>query len=105
MTRPQPAVAVVRAFIRRRETRRQVPDDVYVQVEFFLNELARLEHYRPDLTDRPEYRAVFDQDHAAIESIGLERIATALLSVFSGMNPDAFRARVERFFRQERHPA
>lgn len=76
----------------------------YVQLEFLVAELVRAVADRPELADRAEYRAVLDRDRAAFASMGLERIAFALLELCEGITPEEFDARVGSFFAEARHP-
>lgn len=76
----------------------------YPQVEFFVRELARAVSDRPNLGERPEYRAVLERDAETLERYGLERVAMALLDLFAGLTPEEFDARVSAFFAEARHP-
>ena len=76
----------------------------YTQVDFFLKELQLAVADHPDLSDRPEVAAILEHDAAAMEELGLERIATALLDIHAGLTPEAFAGRVADFFATEGHP-
>jgi phosphoserine phosphatase len=76
----------------------------YPQVYFFVHELRAKAATRPALAKRPEYRAVLEGDRAALDRLGLERVAMALVELFEGMSPEHFTDRVDRFFTDERHP-
>ncbi len=76
----------------------------YVQLDFFVRELGRAVTDRPELGERAEYRAVLDQDRAALGELGLERVAFALVELCEGMTPGEFGARVDAFFAEARHP-
>ena len=75
----------------------------YTQLEFWLLELEAAIGRDPALSEKPEFRAVLDGDHAALHELGLERLATAFLDLFAGITPQAFNAKVERFFATQRH--
>ena len=74
----------------------------YTQLEFFLVEMKRAIQADPALADRAEYRALIDHDHEALEALGLEGVAMALLDLFAGQTPEEFAARVAEFFAE--HP-
>lgn len=76
----------------------------YTQLEFWLLELESAIGRDPALAGKPEFRAVLDGDRAALHELGLDRLATAFLDLFAGITPEAFNARVEAFFAEQRHP-
>ena len=76
----------------------------YTQLEFFLAELADEATRRPELGEVPEYRALLSGDSAAAAELGLERIATALVDLCTGLEPEQFDARVRRWFAAAVHP-
>jgi phosphoserine phosphatase len=76
----------------------------YPQLEFFLAELADQAARRPDLVEVAEYRALLSGDSAAVAELGLERIATALVDLCTGLEPEQFDARVQRWFAAAVHP-
>jgi phosphoserine phosphatase len=76
----------------------------YTQLEFFLAELADEVARRPELVEVPEYRALLSGDSAAVAELGLERIATALVDLCTGLEPEQFDARVQRWFAAAVHP-
>ena len=76
----------------------------YTQLEFWLLELKNAVTADPTLGDKPEFRAVLEGDHAAIQDLGLETIATAFLDLFAGITPEAFDIKVASFFAEQRHP-
>ena len=76
----------------------------YIQLEFLVAELVRAVGARPELADRPEYGAVLERDNAALASMGLERIAFALLELCEGITPEEFDQRVAAFVAEARHP-
>ena len=75
----------------------------YTQLEFFLVEMKRAIQADPALADRAEYRALIDHDHEALEALGLEGVAMALLDLFAGQTPEEFAARVAEFFAEQQH--
>jgi hypothetical protein len=76
----------------------------YPQYDFFVDELRSAVAARPELGDRPEYRAVLDGDGASIEALGLPRIAMALAEVFADLDPARFEGLVRAFFARSVHP-
>ncbi|MGI9642189.1 MAG: HAD family hydrolase [Acidimicrobiia bacterium] len=76
----------------------------YTQVRFFQKELQIAVADHPDLAERPEVAAILSGDSAAIGSLGLERIAVALMDIHTGITPAAFSRRVADFFATEQHP-
>ena len=76
----------------------------YTQLDFFIAELTEAVAHRPELAEVPEYRGVLSGDASAFAALGLERIATALVDLFSGLEPEQFDARVQRFFASASHP-
>jgi hypothetical protein len=76
----------------------------YVQLEFMLGELRQAIAADPSLADRDEFHALIAGDRTAQAEMGLERVAGALVSLFEGLTPEAFDARVSRFFAEARHP-
>jgi len=77
---------------------------LYVQLHFFMDALERVVTDRPELGNRPEYRAVLDRDKEAVGKLGLERVALALVDLFTGTRPDEFGTAVRRFFDKATHP-
>jgi phosphoserine phosphatase len=76
----------------------------YIQLDFFLAELVEAVSRRPELGDLPEYGALLSGDQSAVAELGLERIAIALVDLFTGLAPEQFDARVRHFFATARHP-
>ncbi len=76
----------------------------YPQLDFFLAELAETVSRRPELAEVVEYRAVLSGDSSAVAELGLERVAFALVDLFTGLEPEEFDARVHNFFATARHP-
>jgi phosphoglycolate phosphatase-like HAD superfamily hydrolase len=73
-------------------------------LEFLVAELrAALEH-RPELAQRPEYRAVLDWDRAAIARLGGVNVVLALAELQAGLTLEEFDARVRTWFEASRHP-
>ena len=69
----------------------------YVQYEFFLDALRRRVADDPGVGDRAEFAAVLGGRPEEIAAIGLPRVALALASLFDGLTPEAFTARVREF--------
>jgi phosphoserine phosphatase len=75
----------------------------YPMIEFLLAELRRVVADRPELADRPEYRAALDWDRAAIGRLGPVNVVLALVELHSGITPEEFEARVRTYFAGARH--
>ncbi len=76
----------------------------YTQLEFMLRELREAVRVDPELAQRPEYRALIEEDASRVQEMGLERVLTALVDLSAGITPEEFDARVRAFFDDERHP-
>jgi hypothetical protein len=76
----------------------------YAQIEFLLRELRAAIAEKPDLAERPEYRAALDGDRVAIAQLGPVNVVLALAELHTGITPEAFEARVHDFFAIARHP-
>jgi phosphoglycolate phosphatase-like HAD superfamily hydrolase len=74
------------------------------QLEFLVAELHAALEQRPELAERPEYRAVLDWDRAAIVRLGAVNVVLALAELHAGLTADAFAARVTAWFEDSRHP-
>lgn len=74
------------------------------EVDFFIRELRTAVADRPDLAARPAFRAVLDDDSAAIARLGPVNVVLALTEVHAGITPEAFEARVLAYFEETRHP-
>jgi phosphoserine phosphatase len=77
---------------------------VYPQLAFFLHELELAVLDKPVLAERSEYQALLAQDHIAIASLGLPRIALALAELCAGMTADEFAQRSASFLLEHQHP-
>jgi len=77
---------------------------MYVQLHFLIEALAHAVGERPELAERPEYRAVLDRDREALARLGLQRVAMALVELYAGTTPEYFDAAVKEFFASARHP-
>jgi phosphoserine phosphatase len=76
----------------------------YTQMYFFMYELKAAVASQPQLGEREEYRAILQQDMAALGEMGLQRVAAALLELFESMEPSEFDDRVREFFANSSHP-
>lgn len=76
----------------------------YTQLDFFVWQLQRSAKERPELREVPEFGALLTGDMAAIAGFGMDRVASALLGLFDGDEPEAFEASVQAFFAETRHP-
>lgn len=76
----------------------------FVQLGFFLHELATAVAQEPALGERPEYAAALAWDTRALGALGLERVGLALAELFAGQSPDAFAARARAYVEAAEHP-
>jgi phosphoserine phosphatase len=76
----------------------------YIQYEFFLDALRRRVAVDPGVGKRREFAAVLTGSAQEVAAIGLSRIAIALASLFDGLSPEAFAARVREFWATAVHP-
>jgi len=76
----------------------------YSMVGFLVTELRHAVADRPELADRPEYRAALEWDRKAIAQLGLINVLLALLEPHAGITPEAYQARVREYFASARHP-
>jgi phosphoserine phosphatase len=75
----------------------------YLQWEFFVWALQNAVSADAALGEREEYRAVLDGDRAALDTLGLPRIAMALADVLAESTPAEFDGVARRFFTSYRH--
>jgi phosphoserine phosphatase len=76
----------------------------YTQLDFLVRTLRSTAEQTPELADREEYRAVLAGDCSALATMGLERVAMALVELFDGLTPAQFENLVREFVFEERHP-
>lgn len=76
----------------------------YTQLLFMLDQLHLAVEQDAALADRPEYRALIDDDKAKQAELGLPAIAMALVELGAGIEPSEFAERARRFFAGARHP-
>lgn len=76
----------------------------YVQLLFMLDQLHRAVAADPSMVERPEYRALIEQDAAGQAGLGLAAIVMALIELCAGIEPADFDQRVRTFFASARHP-
>lgn len=76
----------------------------YVQLGFFLHELAVAVAKEPALGERPEYAAALAWDTEALGALGLERVGLALAELFAGQTPETFAGRVRAYVGAAQHP-
>lgn len=74
------------------------------QLEFLVAELRRALTTRPELAERPEYRAVMEWDRVAIARLGAVNVVLALSELHAGLTPEEFEMRVADWFETGRHP-
>lgn len=74
-----------------------------LQLDFFVDALVTAAAAEPSLRERPEYAAVLGGDHAAIATMGLERVGLALTELFAGMTPEQFDGAARAFMDTARH--
>lgn len=73
------------------------------QLEFLVAELRAALAARPELAERPEYRAVLEWDRSAIARLGAVNVVLALSELHVGLTPDEFEARVGSWLETSRH--
>jgi phosphoserine phosphatase len=76
----------------------------YSMVGFLVTELRHAVADKPELSDRPEYRAALDWDRKAIGQLGLMNVLLALVEPHAGITPEAYQARVRAYVATARHP-
>lgn len=76
----------------------------YPQLDFLVSRLRIASEARPELADRPEYRAALDWDLAAMRRLGAVNVLLALAELHAGITPEEFEARVAEYFAEARHP-
>ncbi len=76
----------------------------YVQFDFLVNALVTRVAVEPELKERPEFAALLSGDAAAVQKIGLVRVAMALTGLFEGMRAEVFAAHVREFLAGAVHP-
>lgn len=76
----------------------------FLQLEFLVSELSSATELRPELAERPEYRAVLAWDVEAIRRLGVVNVILSLNELHVGLTPEAFDERVATWFAQTRHP-
>lgn len=76
----------------------------FLQVEFLVSELSKATARRPELAERPEYRAVLAWDLEAIRRLGVVNVILSLTELHAGLTPEAFDERVDTWFADMRHP-
>ena len=69
----------------------------YVQFDFFVDALRQRVAEDPGVAERAEFAALLGGDPAAIEALGLPRIAAALAGLFEGQTPQEFAAVAQEF--------
>ena len=74
------------------------------QLQFLVAELRTAIESRPELAERPEYRAVLEWDRTAIARLGGVNVVLALADLHVGITPEEFDARVRAWFEASRHP-
>lgn len=75
----------------------------YLMIEFLLAELREAVTTRPELAERPEYRAALDWDRKAIGQLGPVNVVLALVELHTGITPEEFEGRVRAYFATARH--
>jgi phosphoserine phosphatase len=76
----------------------------FTQMLFYLDQLRAAVSEQPDLGSRAEYAALLEGDRSAIATMGLERLALALVELFEGREPAFFEQRVREWFESTVHP-
>ena len=75
----------------------------YVQLDFFIDVLKQAVARDPGVAQEAEFAALLSGDRAAVDELGLERIAMALSGLCAGISPEEFTARVRDFMSRARH--
>jgi phosphoserine phosphatase len=75
-----------------------------VQVIFTLAEVKRLTSQRPELLDKPAYKAFLAGDIKKLESLPRLDVFETIFAVHAGMTVDEFEATVSEWFASARHP-
>jgi len=75
----------------------------YSMIEFLLAELRMAVAGKPELAERPEYRAALDWDRQAIGRLGPVNVVLALVELHAGITPEEFEGRVRTHFASARH--
>ena len=75
----------------------------YVQFDFFVDVLRQRVAADPGVGERAEFAALLGGDPAAIEALGLPRIAAALAGLFEGQTPQEFAAVAQEFMARAQH--
>lgn len=74
------------------------------QLDFLIDQLRSAVELRPELAERPEYRAVLDWDTATIGHLGALNVLLALAEQHAGITPEEFDARAAGYVAAARHP-
>lgn len=76
----------------------------YVQFDFLVAVLRQATETDPALAHRAEFKAVLSADVAAMDELGLGRVAMALVGLCQGISPEDFRSKVRDFMAHAVHP-
>jgi hypothetical protein len=74
------------------------------QLDFLEAELRGALTRRPELAERPEFRAVLEWDRTAIARLGAVNVVIALSELHAGLTPEEYEALVAEWFEASRHP-
>ena len=75
----------------------------YVQLDFFIDVLKQAIARDPEVAKVEEFAALLSGDGAAVDALGLPRVALALAGLCAGITPEDFTARVREFMGRARH--
>jgi phosphoserine phosphatase len=75
-----------------------------VQVLFILAEVKRLTSQRPELLDKPAYKAFLAGDLATLASLPRQDVFETVFAVHAGMTVDDFEATAGEWFSSAKHP-
>ncbi len=75
----------------------------YVQLDFFVDTLTARLVDDPTLANRDEFAAILSGDRHAVGTLGLERVAVALVALFDGYSPEQFTVAVRGFMARATH--
>ncbi len=75
----------------------------YVQLDFFIDVLKQAVARDPGVAEAEEFAVLLSGDRAAVDALGLSRIAMALTGLCAGISPEAFTEMVREFLGRARH--
>lgn len=76
----------------------------YFQVLFAFDEIHRLAPQHPDWKTTQPFKAVLDNDHAALAASGMDGLMKIVAASHTGLTTEAFSANVQAWLGRARHP-